>query len=136
MLVMLPQQNPENYIVHLLGNYQIICARTKTGVYMCLTDLMLPKVIKYFHEVTVHNEGMVQLEQMIWRWFYPPSITEQVKKHVQGCLICQKMKHGVHGYGELPARSVSAPPWHEVHVDCIGPWLIALLGGMNISLIH
>ena len=65
MLVMLPQQNPEKYVVCLLGNYQIVCACTKTGVYMCLTDIMLPKVIKYFHEVPAHNEGMVQLEQMI-----------------------------------------------------------------------
>ena len=65
MLAMLPQQNPEKHGVCLLGNYQIVCARTKTGVYMCLTDIMLPKVIKYFHEVTVHNEGMVLLEQMI-----------------------------------------------------------------------
>ena len=110
MLVMLPQQNPGKYVFHLLGNYQIICARTKTGVYMFLTDIMLPKVIKYFHEVTVHNDGMVWLEQMIRHWFYHPQITEHVKKHVQGCLICQKMKCGVHGYGELPARSVSAPP--------------------------
>ena len=69
MLVMLPQQNSEKYVVRLLGNYQIICACTKTGVYMCLTDLMLPKVIKYFHEVTAHNEGMVRLEQMIRHWF-------------------------------------------------------------------
>ena len=110
MLVMLPQQNPEKYVFHLLGNYQIICARTKTGVYMFLTDITLRKVIKYFHEVTVHNEGMVWLEQMIQHWFYHPQITEHVKKHVQGCLICQKMKRSVHGYGELPAYSVSAPP--------------------------
>ena len=105
---------------------------------MCLTDLMLPKVIKYFHEVTVHNERMVQLEQMIRHWFYHRQITEQVKKHNQGCLICQKMKHGACGYGELPTHSVSAPPWHEVHVDCIGPSMIALHGGggMNISLMH
>ena len=39
------------------------------------------------------------------------------------------MKCGVCGHGELPARSVSAPPWHEVHVDCIGPWMIDLHGG-------
>ena len=136
MLAMLPQQNPEKYVVHLLGNYQIICACTKTGIYMCLADLMLPKVIKYFHEVTAHNEGMVQLEQMIWCWFYHPHITEQVKKHVQQCLICQKMKCGACGYGKLPARSMSAPPWHEVHVDCIGPWMIVLHGGTNISLMH
>ena len=96
---------------------------------MCLTDLMLPKVIKYFHEVTAHNEGMVQLEQMIRHWFSHPWITEQVKQHVQGCLICQKMKHGACGYGELPAHSVNAPPWHEVHVECIGPWMIELHGG-------
>ena len=129
MLAALPQQNPEKYVVHLLGNYQIVCACTKTGVYMCLTDLMLPKVIKYFHEDTAHNEGMVRLEQTIWHWFYHPWITEQVKKHVQGCLICQKMKRGVCGYGELAAHSMNAPPWHEVHVDCIGSWMIALHGG-------
>ena len=39
------------------------------------------------------------------------------------------MKRGAHGYGELSAHSVSAPPWHEVHVDCIGPWTIDLRGG-------
>ena len=136
ILATLPQQSPEKYVIHLLGNYQIICAHTKTGVYMCLIDLMFPKVIKYFHEVTVHNEGMVWLEQMIQHWFYHPQITEQVKQHVQGCLICQKMKPGVHGCGELPAHSMNAPPWHEVHVDCIGPWMIELCGDMNISLTH
>ena len=70
--MVLPQQYPEKYVVCSLGNYQIICAHTKTGVYMCLTDSMLPKVIKYFHEVTVHNEGMAWLEQMIHCWFYHP----------------------------------------------------------------
>ena len=39
------------------------------------------------------------------------------------------MKHGAQGYGELPAHSVNVPPWHEVHVDCIGPWMIDLSGG-------
>ena len=43
--------------------------------------------------------------------------------------LCQKMKCGVHGYSKFPACSVSAPPWHEVHADCIGPWMIALHGG-------
>ena len=60
---------------------------------------------------------------------YHPRITEQVKQHVQGCLICQKMKCGACGYGELSAHSVNPPPWHEVHVDCIGPWMIELCGG-------
>ena len=39
------------------------------------------------------------------------------------------MKRGTHGYGELPAHSMDVPPWHEVHVDCIGPWTIDLCGG-------
>ena len=39
------------------------------------------------------------------------------------------MKHDVHGYGELPAHSVNVPPWHEVHVDCIGLSMIDLHGG-------
>ena len=47
---------------------------------------------------------------------------------MQGCLICQKMKHGAHGYDELPAWLVKVPPWHEVHIDCIGPWTIELHG--------
>ena len=56
-LLALSHQEPTKYVIRVLGNYQIICAQTKTGVYMCLTDAMLPKVIKYFHEVTAHNEG-------------------------------------------------------------------------------
>ena len=95
---------------------------------MCLTDAMLPKVIKYFHEVAAHNEGKSRLEQTIWQWFYHPHITPHVKEHVQGCLICQKMKCCAHGYGELPAWSVNVPPWHKVHVDCISPWMIELHG--------
>ena len=78
-LAALPQQNPEKYVIRLLGNYQIVCAHTNTGVYMCLIDLMLPKLIKYFYEVTVHNEVMVWLEQTLRHWFYHPWITEQVK---------------------------------------------------------
>ena len=50
---------------------------------------------------------------------------------MQGCLICQKMKCGAHSYGKLPAWSVSFPPWHEVHVDCIGPWMIELHSGCS-----
>ena len=70
-----------------------------------------------------------QLEQMIWHWFYHPWVTELVKRHLQGCHICQKVKRGACGYGEFPAHSVNAPPWHEVHEDCIGPWMIELCGG-------
>ena len=66
--------------------------------------------------------------------FYHPQITEQVKKHVQECLICQKMKRGARHYDDLPTRSMNAPPWHEVHVDCIGQWTIALHGGRNYQI--
>ena len=51
-----------------------------------------------------------------------------VKEHVQGCLICQKMKCGAHGYGKLPAWLVNVPLWHKVHVNCISPWMIELHG--------
>ena len=36
------------------------------------------------------------------------------------------MKCGACGYGKLPAQSVNVSPWHKVHVDCIGPWMIEL----------
>ena len=39
------------------------------------------------------------------------------------------MKCGTRGYGELPVHSVNAPPWHEVHVDCIDQWTIELCWG-------
>ena len=50
---------------------------------------------------------------------------------MQGCLICQTMKCGACGYSELPAQSVNVPPWHEVHVDCISPWMIELCSGCS-----
>ena len=56
-LLVLLHQELVKYVVQVLGNYQIICTQTKAGVYMCLTDAMLPKMIKYFHEVSAHNEG-------------------------------------------------------------------------------
>ena len=64
-LLALSHQEPMQYVVQVLGNCQIICTRTTTGVCMCVTDAMLPKVIKYFHEATAHNEGTSRLEQTI-----------------------------------------------------------------------
>ena len=38
------------------------------------------------------------------------------------------MKAGSRQYGELPARDVLVAPWHDVHVDLIGPWKVQVHG--------
>jgi hypothetical protein len=47
---------------------------------------------------------------------------------VGSCGSCQRLKVGSRQYGELPPRDVLVAPWHDVHVDLIGPWKVTVNG--------
>jgi hypothetical protein len=38
------------------------------------------------------------------------------------------LKGGSRQYGELPPRDVLVAPWHDIHVDLIGPWNVTVHG--------
>ena len=87
-----------------------------------LSHEMLPKVVKWYHEVTMHSEGMVKLEATVRRHFWHPKIRDEVTQQLTRCDTCKTMKKGAPRDGQLAPRDVPFTPWSEVHCDLIGPW--------------
>lgn len=89
---------------------------------------MLPRLVKYYHLLSVHAEGMDRLEATISRHFYHTGLREEIRKQVGTCVTCQRFKRHGGQYGELAPHDALACPWQEVHVDTIGPWRIQRRG--------
>ena len=110
------------------NNTKLICFRQNGEDKIVLTQELLPKpkVVKYYHEVMGHAEGMKRLSETIKRHFHHKGIDREVKRQVENCAICDKNKRGGRVYGTAAPRDASAMPWQQVHCDSIGPWKIDL----------
>ena len=102
---------------------------------MVLTDVMLPVAVKWFHEATAHNARISHLEEHLKFHFFHPQLSAKVRDQVSKCDLCQRMKQGAHHYGLLSSQDATAPPWHDVALDCIGPWMIDLCGGKQSKIL-
>ena len=49
---------------------------------MVLTDVMLPKAVKWFHEATAHNAGISCLEEHLKVHFFHPGLSTEVRDQV------------------------------------------------------
>ena len=101
---------------------------------LLLTDALLPKVVKWFHNATAHNAGITRLENHLRFHFHHSKLSAEVRRQVSQCDLCQRLKRGTRQYGLLAPRNAQTPPWHTVATDCVGPWVIALRGGREFSL--
>ena len=110
------------------GATESICykASKHDGPKICLTQEMLPKFIKWYHEKMAHIEGSSWIERTLKRHFYHPKMDDEINKLIQSCEACQKYKWGSRQYGELSPRDAVLLPWQEIHCDTIGPWTIDL----------
>ena len=111
-----------HYETRTLGGRPIICRKDGSNFLIALSDEMLPNVVRFYHEATAHAEGEKRLLETLSRHYYHPRLSRAVKEHVSRCRTCQTMKIGSRQYGKLAPRDAQALPWHEVHVDTIGPW--------------
>ena len=91
---------------------------------IAIPDNMLEKLVKWYHETTAHSEGVERLFATMSRHFHHPRLKVTIRKILEPCLICQQMKTGQRSYGLLAPRDALLNPWHDVHVDSIGPWKI------------
>ena len=130
----LPIEKPEGYQYKTLGGFPIICTAGEHSK-MVLTDVMLPKAVKWFHEATAHNAGISRLDEHLKFHFFHPRLSAEVRDQVSKCDLCQRMKRGARQYGLLSSRDATAPPWHDVALDCIGPWTINLRGGKQFKIL-
>jgi transposase InsO family protein len=134
-LMAMPTNQPTQFAVRQFGATNLVCKVSPGNAQqqlICITDEMLPKLVKWYHELTVHTEGMDRLEVSIRRHFWHPNLRQEVRNQVSQCSICQRMKKGDPKVGQLAPRDVPTVPWTEVHLDIIGPWLYKV-GGLEVK---
>ena len=121
------QQQPNRFHeVDFPGNVKLICFRQNGEDKIVLTKELLPKVVKYYHEVMAHAEGMKRLAETLKRHYHHKDIDKEVKRQVENCATCDKNKRGGRVHGAAAPRDASVLPWQQVHCDSIGPWKIDL----------
>ena len=119
----LPQTDPTNFILHQFGNVSLVCKQNNNSdPLIVVTDDMLPRLVKWYHEVTVHSEAKERLELSIRRHFWHARLRDAVSTLISNCTTCKRMKKDNPKHGQLAPRVVPSIPWSEVHVDSIGPW--------------
>jgi hypothetical protein len=128
------QLQPALYKMRQYGDAQLICyVANPEEPKIVLSDFMLPRVVKYYHESSAHAEGIDRSIATICRHFYHPNLRQEIKNQIGSCVLCQKYKRHGGSYGELAPRDALAIPWQEVHVDTIGPWRVNKRG-LNLKI--
>ena len=124
--------SPTQFQYHLLGRTDVLChlncAGASTPWQIAIPDNMLPKLVRWYHEMTVYVEGADRLYQTMSTHFYHPHLLRECKRQVNSSQIRQRMRVGHRQYGLLAPRDANLFPWHDVHVDTTGPWSIKVNG--------
>ena len=119
---------PNNFVLKTFGKVPLVCRVATPDPLIVLSDDMLPKMVKWQHEMTLHSEGVVRLEASLRRHYWHPDLRKAVRTLVSNCVVCSRMKKGASLEGQLAPRAVPSIPWLEVHADCIGPWDCSVKG--------
>jgi hypothetical protein len=61
-------------------------------------------------------------------FYHGEQLKATAESTVSCCRICQEVKPPECVIGHLAPREAPLAPWDEVHVNCIGPWMIKLPG--------
>ena len=119
----LPTQSPQWFQSIPFGKVSLVCkTQFPNERLVVLPDAMLTNLVRWYHEQSVHSEGMDRLEQTIKRHFWHPRLRQTVRQIVSDCQVCARMKKDSPKHGQLAPRIVPSSPWTEVHCDQIGPW--------------
>ena len=126
--------NP-NLFRQQFGTSTLVCSRTADNDWkIVLTNAILPRIIRWYHEFLLHSEGADRLYRTIARHFEHPNLKKVVHEYVSNCDTCKRMKTGHRQQGQLAPRLANAAPWEEVHIDCIGNWHFKISKTVSINL--
>ena len=117
----------------LAHNANLICyvAEPNKPWRICIPTEMLQSIVKWYHQVLNH-QGSNRLYDTIAQHFYHKELKITCEQIVTHCDACQKYKTQNKGYGKLPEKQPQVAPFHEVAVDCIGPWKIKIANEYHI----
>ena len=122
-------QAPDIFSLIPFGKASLVCKTKEANERLIvLPDAMLPRLVKWYHEMTIHSEGMDRLELTIKRHFWHPDLRREIRSQLSTCSTCARMKKDAPRHGQLAPRQVPCAPWTEVHCDLIGPWTYKVNG--------
>ena len=121
------QTDPNRYQMRNLAGHNLVTyLYTPQEWRIALPTAMVRPVVEYFHQATVHSQGITRLEQSLSKFHYHPQLRTVVKDVVGKCDPCQRAKSHCQAMGQLAPRQAPLAPWTEVHVDSIGNWEIKI----------
>ena len=104
--------------------------KDKDGVLFWQHQMVVPKdeelhakVISQHHDHrTVGHPGINRTHELITRSYWWPTVRHDVKKYVQGCTICQRVKKRTRSLAApLHPHSIPEGNWEVISMDLIGP---------------
>ena len=89
------------------------------------------EIIKRHHDViTAGHPGQYKTWELVTRTYWQPSIRNDIKSYIKGCLKCQSTKvHRNKPVGTLKPHDLPQEPWEHIGVDLIGE--LPEAGGYN-----
>ena len=103
----------------------------KNRMYVPIDRKLWTEIIKRHHDViTAGHPGQYKTWELVTRTYWWPSIGNDIKRYVKGCLKCQSTKvHRNKPVGTLNPHDISREPWEHIGVDLIGE--LPEAGGYN-----
>ena len=95
----------------------------KGRVYIPQDQKLRAEVIRLHHDSpTVGHPGIYKTHELITHNYWWPCILADVRKYVEGCEVCQRVKpKRTLATGLLNPNEVPSGPWEVISVDMIGP---------------
>ena len=112
----MPLVFPDRFYKVMFNDTELICFHQNGADRIVLTQELLPKIVKYYHESMAHTEGAGRLSQGLKQHCYHRDVDRAVKQHIEQCPTCDLNKRGGRIHGESAPRDASATPWGKKHI--------------------
>jgi len=90
-------------------------------VYVPKDEKLRVEIIQLHHDMPIAgHKGQWKMVELVTRNYWWPGVTKEVKRYVEGCDQCQRMKNRVEMLaGKLRPNQVPERPWQHILVDFI-----------------
>ena len=95
-------------------------------VYVPKEEKLREEIIRLHHNVpAVEHGGRWKTVELVMRNYWWPGVTRDVRKYVEGCDLCQRMKNKTEELtGKLKLSKIPEKPWSHLMVDFITKLLV------------
>lgn len=93
-----------------------------TGSQVGITDVNdINEILRIYHRsILGGHRGVERMINTIRKFYYWPTMTNDIKKYVKNCEICEKTKIHKHTSTPLQITSVASAPFEKIYIDFVG----------------